>query len=141
MEAIAACSVEIAKGDQKSQLGEVDHHLSCSWSTKVNRTAARLERRLLMTLLASGAATGEAAGGVMRYCEQDAERSDWLGWCLAALMTLLFIWSMMRWQYVVMKRLAARTMMTQSPTMYRADLAQPKFQPLADAASGAWPMS
>jgi hypothetical protein len=56
---IEACSVE-------QDSGEVAQHLSGAWTTNVNRTAARLERQLLMTLLAAGSVTTNAKE-VMKY--------------------------------------------------------------------------
>ena len=136
---IEACSVE-------QDSSEVAQHLSGGWSTKVNRTAARLERQLLMTLLAAGGVTTNARD-VMKYsigtagATIDDERgSGWLGWCVAALLTIIFVASAMRERYEVRKRVRTRTMQTQSITTYRTDLAAPRYQPLAEGSFGAWPM-
>ena len=80
---IEACSVE-------QDSGEVAKHLSSGWSTKVSRTATKLERQLLMTLLAAGGLATTDAKDVMKYSPvvggatvvDDETSSGWLGWCV-----------------------------------------------------------
>ena len=70
----------------------------------------------------------------------DETGSGWLGWCVAALLTIIFVASAMRERYEVRKRVRTRTMQTLSMTTYRTDLAAPRYQPLAKGSFGAWPM-
>jgi hypothetical protein len=138
---IEACSVE-------QDNSEVAQHLSGGWSTKTSRTAARLERQLLMTLLAAGGLATPEAADVMKYSTgaagatvaDDETSSGWLGWCVAALLTIVFVAHAVRERYEVRKRVRTRTMQTQSVTTYRTDLAAPRYQPLAEGSCGAWPM-
>ena len=138
---IEACSVE-------QDSSEVAQHLSGGWSTKTSRTAARLERQLLMTLLAAGGLATPEAADVMKYSTgaagatvvDDEASSGWLGWCVAALLTIVFVANAVRERYEVRKRVRTRTMQTQSVTTYRTDLAAPRYQPLAEGSFGAWPM-
>ena len=43
-------------------------------------------------------------------------------------------------KYELRKRKKTRTMMTQSPTTYKANLVQSRFTPLPEGSFGAWPM-
>ena len=140
---IEACSVE-------QDGSEVATHLSRGWSTKVNRHSARkLERQLLMTLLAAGGLATSDAASVMKYSTANSGAtvvtnetdSGWVGWWVAALVTMIFVARLAMERYEVRRKVRTRTMQTQSPTTYRTDTAQHRFQPLAEGSSGAWPMA
>ena len=64
----------------------------------------------------------------------------WLGWCLAALITIIFVAKLFMEQYEIRKSVVQRTMITQSMTTYKTYVANPRFTPLAEGSSGAWPV-
>ena len=103
-----------------------------------------MDRQLLLALLAAGASTSEAAD-ITKYgtasCTTMAveeQSSGWLGWCVAALITLIFVAKILLESHEVRKRVRVRTMQTQSMTTYKTDVANPRFTPLAEGSSGAW---
>jgi hypothetical protein len=134
---IEACSVEAS--------GEVDHHLSRGWTMKLSRPAAKLERQLLLALLAAGSQTAESAvaADVTNYgkvilATTDEESYGWLGWCVAFLLTVLFVGKWVFENYELRKRTRVRTVLTQSMVTYKTDVANPRYTPLAEGSSGAW---
>ena len=134
---IEACSVEAG--------GEVDHHLSRGWTMKLSRPAAKLERQLLLALLAAGSQTAESAAaadmtnyGKAILVTTDEESYGWLGWCVALLLTLIFVGKWVFENYELRKRTRVRTVLTQSMVTYKTDVANPRFTPLAEGSSGAW---
>ena len=134
---IEACSVESS--------GEVDlHHLSRGWTMKLSRPAAKLERQLLLALLAAGSqiASAAVAADVTNYGKvilvTDEESYGWLGWCIACLLTVLFVCKWGFENYELKRRTGVRTVLTQSMVTYKTDVVNPRFTPLAEGSSGAW---
>jgi hypothetical protein len=83
-------------------------------------------------------AQGTAGGGATVVAH--ATGFGWLGWRVAALATIIFLVRIVMEKYEGRKKVRIRTMMTQSPTTYRADLTPHRYQPLAEGSFGAWPM-
>lgn len=133
---IGACSVEATD--------EVAKHLSHGWTTKLSRNAARLERQLLLTLLAVGASVARADGvtkyGTASIGKATESSTGWLGWLVAILVTIAFVVKMMMDNLEVRRRVRQRTMQTQSLTTYKTEVQHPRFTPLPEGSSGAWPM-
>ena len=138
---IEACSVEAASGEASN----------LSWTVQKSHGAARLERKLLLTLLAGAPAVSDA-GAIMKMSAQGTAGGGatvvehetgfgWLGWCVAALVTILFLARIVSEKYEARRQVRTRTMMTQSPTTYRTDLTPHRYQPLAEGSFGAWPMA
>ena len=135
---IEACSVEAASGEASN----------LSWTVQKSHSAARLERKLLLTLLAGAPAVSDA-GAIMKMSAQgtagggatvvDHETGfGWTGWCVAALVTMIFLVRIVMENYEGRRKVRTRTMMT--PTTYRTDLTPHRCQPLAEGSFGAWPM-
>ncbi len=103
-----------------------------------------------MTLLAGAPAVSDAvaivkmsaqgtAGGGATAVEHETG-FGWLGWCVAALVTMIFLVRIVMEKYEGQKKVRTVAMMTQSPTTYRTDLTPHRYQPLAEGSFGAWPM-
>ena len=114
------------------------------------RSTARLERHLLLALLAGAASTGEATGVVVKWQGSLAETATadtamlmtpwWLGWAVAMVLTLIFVMKMMMESFVIQRRVTTRTVATQSQTTYRVSQAGVgRFTPLVESGCGAWP--
>ena len=120
------------------------------WTTVKKRSTARLERHLLLALLAGAASTGEATGVVVKWQGSLAETATadtamlmtpwWLGWAVAMVLTLIFVMKMMMESFVIQRRVTTRTVATQSQTTYRVSQAGVgRFTPLVESGCGAWP--
>ena len=118
---IEACSVEAASGEASN----------LSWTVQKSHGAARLERKLLLTLLAGAPAVSDT-GAIMEMSAQGTAGGGatvvehetgfgWLGWCVAALVTMIFLVRIVMEKYEGRRKVRTRTMMTQSPTTYRTD--------------------
>jgi hypothetical protein len=133
------------------------------WQTKAGKGAMRLERKLLLALLACAPATGDAASraliktgsAVERAASQaatlteSAANSSWTGWFVAFLVILVFAMKHL-WENYEIRRIvpaapakATRTMIVQGPVTYATEnrlspVCAGRYQPLADREFDCW---
>ncbi len=131
------------------------------WTTKVGRGAMRLERKLLMALLACAPAASDADSRSLATFDGTAtareatERAastetttatSWLGWLLVLVLTLAFLCQYVWANYEIRRippALGVRSLSVQGPVTYAtSDRLSPvcagRYQPLADRDFGAF---
>ena len=135
---IEACSVQAASEDMK------DEGMEHGWSMQRGKNTARLERRLLLPLLAASPGVSGTAGAVIPFGSGAADPSDEngaLGWLVAVLLVLPLVWKMLSDKVEVRTR--TRSVMVQGPVTYKVAFAvdgtnRSRYQPLPEHEFGAW---
>ncbi len=88
------------------------------------------------------------ANAVMPYtgtAAADRTETGWLGWVVAAMMTLLLLWRMCSERFELRAAKKTRSMLVQGPVTYHQSFSitgenRSRFQVLPEREFGAWPM-
>ena len=123
-----------------------DDGVEHGWSVQRGKNTARLERRLLVPLLAASPGVSGAACAVIPFGSGAADPSDecsTLGWLVAFVLGLLLVWKMLWDKVEVHTRKRTRSVMVQGPVTYKVAFVtdgtnRSRYQPLPGHEFGAW---